>query len=75
MTVGEKIQKHRKSLGLSQGELGQQLCVSRQTISLWEKDQTIPTIDNLMRLRDIFGISIDEILDGEEKETVSEAAP
>lgn len=75
MTIGEKIQKHRKSLGLSQEELGQQLLVSRQTISLWEKDQTVPTIDNLIRLKDIFGTSVDEILDIETKETVSEIEP
>lgn len=37
MTVGEKIQKYRKDLDLSQEELGQKLLVSRQTISLWKK--------------------------------------
>ena len=63
MTTGEKIQQYRKGLGLSQEELGQKLLVSRQTISLWEKDQTMPTIDNLMRLGEIFGISVDEMLD------------
>ena len=62
MTVGEKIQTYRKQLGMSQEELGQKLLVSRQTISLWEKDQTVPTIDNLIRLREIFGVSADEIL-------------
>lgn len=75
MTVGEKIQKHRKHLSLSQEELGQKLLVSRQTISLWEKDQTVPTIDNLMRLSDIFGISVDEILDSENKEQNTEIQP
>ncbi len=68
MTVGEKIQKYRKELSLSQDELGQKLLVSRQTISLWEKDQTVPTIDNLIRLKEIFGVSVDDILGGEEKE-------
>lgn len=68
MTVGKKIQKYRKILGLSQEELGQKLLVSRQTISLWEKEQTVPTIDNLIRLSDIFEISIDEILNSEDKE-------
>ena len=62
MTVGEKIQTYRKQLGMSQEELGQKLLVSRQTISLWEKDQTVPTIDNLIRLREIFSVSVDEIL-------------
>ena len=62
MATGEKIQLHRKQLGLSQEELGQKLLVSRQTISLWEKDQTVPTVDNLIRLREIFGASVDELL-------------
>lgn len=62
MTTGEKIQMHRKQLNLSQEELGQKLLVSRQTISLWEKNQTLPTIDNLIRLKEIFGTSVDEIL-------------
>jgi len=75
MTVGEKIQKYRKSLGLSQEELGQKLLVSRQTISLWEKDQTVPTIDNLMRLSEIFEISVDEILSSENKEQTAEIQP
>lgn len=75
MTVGEKIQKYRKDLNLSQEELGQKLLVSRQTISLWEKDQTVPTIDNLMRLSDIFEISVDEILNSENKEQNSEIQP
>lgn len=75
MTVGEKIQKYRKELGMSQEELGQKLLVSRQTISLWEKDQTVPTIDNLMRLKDVFGVSVDEILDIASKESASEIEP
>ncbi|MBQ9759846.1 MAG: helix-turn-helix domain-containing protein [Clostridia bacterium] len=62
MTVGEKIQQYRKRAGLSQEELGRQLLVSRQTISLWENGQTLPTLDNLIRLREIFGTSIDEML-------------
>ena len=62
MTVGEKIQFYRKRAGLSQEELGQQLLVSRQTVSLWETGQTMPTLDNLIRLRAIFDASIDEIL-------------
>ncbi len=75
MTVGEKIQKYRKCLGLSQEELGQKLIVSRQTISLWEKDQTVPTIDNLIRLRGIFGVSVDDILGFEREEQNTEIVP
>lgn len=62
MTISEKIQHYRKSAGLSQEELAKNLLVSRQTISLWENGQTLPTIDNLIRLKEIFGISLDEML-------------
>lgn len=65
MKVGEKIQEYRKSFGMSQDELGQKLFVSRQTISLWEKGQTVPTIDNLPRLKEVFGVTVDEILGSE----------
>jgi len=69
MTIGERIQNYRKKLGLSQEELGAKLHLSRQTVSLWEKGQTFPTIDNLIRLKEIFGVSIDEMVDGEATET------
>ena len=62
MAIGEMILSYRKDLGMSQDELGQKLLVSRQTISLWEKNQTVPSIDNLMRLSEIFGVPVDEIL-------------
>ena len=65
MTVGEKIQLYRKRNGLSQEELGQKLLVSRQTVSLWEMDKTLPTVDNLLRLKEIFSVSVDDILSEE----------
>ena len=73
MTVGQRIQHYRKLQGLSQEELGQKLLVSRQTVSLWENDQTLPTIDNLVRLKEIFGVSIDDLL-GENNEHREESA-
>ena len=66
MTVGERIQHYRKSLGMSQDELGQKLNVSRQTISLWETGQTLPTIDNLILLKEIFSVTVDELLSDDE---------
>ena len=69
MTVGDKIQSYRKRLGMSQEELGQKLLVSRQTISLWENGQTVPTIDNLIRLKEVFNVSVDDILDVSDTET------
>lgn len=62
MEVGNRIQLYRKKLGISQEELGKKLFVSRQTVSLWENGQTMPTIENLIHLKEIFGVSIDDLL-------------
>ncbi len=75
MSVGQNIRKNRQRLGLSQEELGEKLMVSRQTVSLWEKDQTSPTVDNLMRLKEIFGISVDVLLQGSEKRKAPKTPP
>lgn len=81
MNIGENIQKYRKALSLSQEELAQKILVSRQTVSQWETGQTVPSIDNLIILKEIFGVSVDEILgeeaaaDKKEAETVSEPVP
>lgn len=75
MTIGKRIQMYRKQLGMSQEELGQKMLVSRQTISLWEKDQTTPTIDNLMRLKEVFGVSVDDILNTDDQEADPDVLP
>ncbi len=75
MTVGEKIQYYRKKIGFSQDELGQKLLVSRQTVSLWEMDKTMPTIDNLLRLKDIFGVTVDDILNSDAPKEAADKKP
>lgn len=75
MTVGEKIQYYRKKIGLSQEELGQRMLVSRQTVSLWEMDKTLPTVDNLIRLKEIFSVCIDDLLSEAEPTEENEDAP
>ncbi|MCM1194390.1 MAG: helix-turn-helix domain-containing protein [Firmicutes bacterium] len=61
MTLGERINGYRKKSGISQEELADKLNVSRQSISLWETDQTTPSLDNLITLAEIFNISMDEL--------------
>ncbi|MCM1042816.1 MAG: helix-turn-helix domain-containing protein [Corallococcus sp.] len=61
MTLGETILKHRRIAGISQEELANMLNVTRQSISLWETDQTLPSIDSLVKLAEIFNISLDEL--------------
>ncbi len=69
MTIGERIQMLRKNNGLSQEDLAKKLLVSRQTVSQWETDQTIPSVDNIYRLKEILNVSFDELLSDEKAET------
>ena len=71
MNIGEKIQIVRKSKGMSQEDLAQRLLVSRQTVSLWETGKTLPTIDNLVCLKNVFGMTLDDILCQERNERVA----
>ncbi len=72
--IADKIKYFRKKLNLSQEELGQKLFVSKQTISLWEKGQTVPTVDNLIRLKEIFGVSVDDFFISEIEENIASDA-
>ncbi len=62
MTVGHKIAQLRISAGLSQEQLAESLSVSRQSVSKWEMDQSLPQIDKIVMLCDIFGVTCDEFL-------------
>ncbi len=68
MTIGERIQILRKNNGLSQEELAQKILVSRQTVSQWETDQTVPSVDNIYRLKEVLNVSFDELMSDEKAE-------
>ena len=59
MTFGEKLQKLRRESALSQEKLAEQLHVSRQAISKWERAESSPDTDNLIALARLYGISLD----------------
>ena len=61
MTLGNTISKYRKTLGITQEALAQQLEVTNQAVSKWESDQCCPDVMLLPRLADIFDITIDEL--------------
>lgn len=61
-TIGQRIARERKRLGLSQEALGEKLGVSRQAISKWESDAAIPEIDKLIVLSKLFGVSVGWLL-------------
>lgn len=62
MTIGQKIIQLRNSMGISQEKLAELLGVSRQSVSKWEMDHTIPQIDKILQIADIFSISCDELI-------------
>lgn len=65
MTFGDKLIELRKSRGLSQEKVAEQLSVTRQTISNWETNQAMPTIDKAKDLSKLFHVSLDELLDND----------
>lgn len=68
MTLGEKIYKLRTQNKLSQGDLANELNVSRQSISKWENDNSTPDLEKIVKLSEIFNVSLDELVKNEEKE-------
>lgn len=62
MTIGSRIAKKRKELGLSQEGLGEQLGVSRQSVYRWEKDSAVPELEKLVALSHLFGVSVGWLL-------------
>lgn len=68
MVIGEKIKQERKNRGLSQEQLAEKLIVSRAAVAKWENNYGIPDIENLKKLSELFGISIDEFINASEKD-------
>ena len=60
--LNENLKQLRKSKGLSQEELAIRLNVVRQTISKWEKGLSVPDADMLIKIADIFEVSVSELL-------------
>lgn len=72
LNFSEKLIKLRKEKGFSQEELGNKLNVARQTVSKWELGETTPEMDKLIKMSEIFDITLDELIKGEkEEETIS----
>lgn len=73
MTLAEKIALLRKQKGWSQEELADKMDISRQSVSKWESGQSVPDLDKIIKISDIFAVSTDYLLK-EEGET-EEFAP
>lgn len=68
MTLGEKISKLRTTNKMSQGDLAEKLNVSRQSISKWETNASVPELDKLVLLSDLFGITLDDLVRSDDLE-------
>ncbi len=63
MSLGNSLFNARKKSGLSQEAVAEKLGVSRQTISKWETDETLPDIRQSKRLAVLYGLTLDELID------------
>lgn len=61
MTLSEKIIALRNSRNMSQGDLAEKLNVSRQSVSKWETGASIPDLDKLIAMSNLFKVSLDEL--------------
>ncbi len=68
MIFADKLIQLRKKSGWSQEELAEQMNVSRQSVSKWEGAQSIPDLDRMVRLSQLFGVSTDYLLKDEQEE-------
>jgi transcriptional regulator with XRE-family HTH domain len=72
MKFCEKLQQLRKQKGLTQGQLAEEMFVSRTAISKWESGKGYPNLDSLKHLSEIFSVSIDDLLSNEELISLAE---
>ena len=63
--LGERLYELRTKNEMSQGDLAEKLDVSRQTISKWENNMSIPELDKIISLSNLFGVSVDYLVKGE----------
>ena len=65
MILADKIMEERKKNGWSQEELADKLSVSRQAVSKWESSQSVPDLQRVIQLAEIFNVSTDYLLKDE----------
>ena len=69
MEIERKLKNARVQAGLTQEQVAEKVMVSRQTISNWENGKSLPDIVSIMKLSDLYQISIDDLLKGDKKMT------
>jgi len=72
MALAEKILELRTSHGLSQGDLAEALDVSRQSVSKWETGQSVPDLDKIIKLADLFDVTVDQLVRDRDTSSISQ---
>lgn len=67
MEIGKRLKEARMKTNLTQEQVAEELFLSRQTISNWENEKTYPDIISIIKLSDLYSISLDELLKGDQK--------
>lgn len=67
MEIGNLLKQARMKFSLTQEQIAEKLFVSRQTISNWENGKSYPDIISVIKLSDLYSISLDELLKGDQK--------
>lgn len=67
MEIGKKLKNARIEAGLTQEKAAEKINVSRQTISNWENEKSYPDIISVIALSDLYSVSLDELLKGDQK--------
>ena len=75
MSLGTNISRLRAEHHLSQGDLAEALAVSRQSVSQWETDSSVPDLDRLVKLSRVFDVTLDELVMGAEPQLKVETPP
>ena len=70
MTFGERLLAYRNAVNLSQEKLAEKVGVTRQTVSKWETNQSVPDFDKILPLCEALGITTEELITGEEEKNV-----
>ena len=73
MALGEKIKACRQRAGMSQEKVAELVGVSRQAVTKWEVNQSAPNTENLFKLAEIFGTTVDMLLASEDENKPSPA--
>ncbi len=74
MSLGNRIKDQRKKTGMSQKKLAELVGVSRQAVTKWETDLSVPSTTNLFALAEILGTSVDMLMDNERDENIRSSA-